>query len=287
MAYKHLTQRQIATATYPYCKCTLDYTLDSLQRIGVRAFELQAVEPVLSLEDVRPADMIAVAKKIRNHGLQAICVTPDVMNYPINLASPNAATRRRSIAFIKKAIDCANAFESPLIQMHVGYPTVDGNRKEAWGRSVESMRELAEYAASKGVVVTSEYSKLTWKSILQSSADLRKLIDEVNHPGFEGMSDTVVMVKIPETIDDVARNLGVEHLRHFHFTDGLGNATSSLHMVPGEGKLDLVHVLDVLDEMNYTGYLSLELQGCETYPHDAMVKAVAWMREHLPEGERK
>lgn len=285
MAYKHLTQRQIATSTFPYCKCTLGDALASLQRVGIRAFELQAVDPILSLEDIRPADMVAVARKIRAHGLQAICVTPDVMNYPINLASPSAATRRRSIAFIQKAIDCANAFEAPLIQMHVGYPTVDGSREEAWKRSAESMRVLAEYAAEHGVVITSEYSKLTWKSILQSSADLRKLIDEVGHPGYEGMSDTVVMVKVPETIEDVARNLGREHLRHFHFTDGLGNATSSLHMIPGEGKLDLEHVLDVLDEMDYTGYLSLELQGCETAPHEAMVKAVSWMREHLPEGE--
>lgn len=283
MAYKHLTQTQIATSTFPYCKCTLDYTLDSLQRVGVKAFELQAVDPILSLEDVHPADMIAIQKKIRNHGLQTICVTPDVMNYPINLASPNEATRSRSIAFIKKAIDCANAFESPLIQMHVGYPTVDSSREDAWGRSVDSMRKLAEYAATQGVVITSEYSKLTWKSILQSSADLRRFIDEVNHPCYEGMSDTVVMVKIPETIDDVARNLGTEHLRHFHFTDGMGDATSSLHMIPGEGRLDLLHVLDVLDKMAYNGYLSLELQGCETCPHEAMVKGVAWMREHLPE----
>lgn len=283
MAYKHLTRNQIATSTFPYCKCTLDYTLDSLERIGIRNFEFQAVDPLLSLEDVRPADIKALAKKIRNHNLQAICVTPDVMNYPINLASPVLATRRHSIEHIKKAIDCANGFEAPLIQMHVGYATVDGSRAEAWKRSAESMKELGDYAVEKGVIITSEYSKLTWKSVMQSSADLRKMIDEVGSPGYEGMSDTVVMVKIPETIDDVARNLGKEHLKHFHFTDGLGNATSSLHMIPGEGKLDLLHVLEVLDEMDYEGYLSLELQGCETAPHEAMVKGVAWMLEHLPE----
>ena len=283
MAYQHLNQAQIATSTFPYCKCTLEETLASLERVGVRSFEFQAVDPLLSLDDVRPADIRAVAQKIRNHHLQAICVTPDVMNYPINLAAPNEATRRRSIAYIKKAIDCANGFEAPMIQMHVGYPTADGNREEAWKRSAQSMRELAEYAVGKGVVITSEYSKLTWKSILQSSADLRRFIDEVNSPGYEGMSDTVVMVKVPETIDDVARNLGAEHLKHFHFTDGLGNATSSLHMIPGEGRLDLKHVLDVLDAIGYAGYLSLELQGCEDHPEEAMSRGVKWMREHLPE----
>ena len=91
------------------------------------------------------------------------------------------------------------------------------------------------------------------------------------------------MVKVPETIDDVARNLGAEHLKHFHFTDGLGNATSSLHMIPGEGRLDLKHVLDVLDAIGYAGYLSLELQGCEDHPEEAMSRGVKWMREHLPE----
>ena len=281
MAYEHLTAAQIATSTFPYCRCTLDFTLDSLERIGIQAFEFQAVAPLLGLEDTRPSDIRALSAKIRRHHLRAICVTPDVMNYPINLASPNEATRRRSIEYIQRAIECANGFEAPLIQMHVGYPTVDASREEAWKRSAESMWTLAEYARKQGVVITSEYSKIRWKSILQSSADLRRLIDEVGNPGYEGMSDTVVMVKVPETIDDVVRNLGVEHLRHFHFTDGLGDATSSLHMIPGEGRLNLVHVLDVLDSVGYTGYLSLELQGCETRPHEAMVKGVEWMRMHL------
>ncbi|HIU34286.1 MAG TPA: sugar phosphate isomerase/epimerase [Candidatus Pullichristensenella excrementigallinarum] len=282
MAFKHLTQAQIATSTFPYCKCGLDWTLDSLQRVGVRAFELQAVDPILSLEDVRPADIRALAKKIRKRGLQTICVTPDVMNYPINLASPDPSCRRRSLDCIRKAVDCAEGLESPCVQMHVGYATVDGNWEEAWKRSADAMRILGQYAVEHGVIITSEYSKLSWKSVLNSSQALRKMIDEVDSPGYQAMSDTVVMVKIPETIDDVARNVG-HCLKHFHFTDGLGNATSSLHMIPGTGKLDLEHVLEVLDEIGYTGYLSLELQDCNTAPEEGMRRAVQWMREHLPE----
>lgn len=282
MELKHLKQSQIAVSTFPYCKYSLDYTLDSLERIGGTHFELQAVDPVFSVEDVSYADVRVTAKKISSHGLQCICVTPDVMNYPINLASADSMGRRRSIKILKKAIDCANALEAPFIQMHVGYGLIDEDRAEAWKRSAESMKELADYAVGKGIVITSEYSVFSWKSVLQSSRDLRRMIDEVNSPGYKGMTDTVVMVKIPETIEDAVRNIGIENLRHLHFTDGLGNAISSLHMVPGEGRLPLEHILQVLDEAGYDGYLSLELQGCEEAPHEAMKKGYRWMCRHIP-----
>ena len=52
-------------------------------------------------------------------------------------------------------------------------------------------------------------------------------------------------------------------------------------MVPGEGKLPLEHILLVLDEEGYCGYLSLELQGAEDTAHEAMLKGYRWMCEHM------
>ncbi|MCD2492171.1 sugar phosphate isomerase/epimerase [Lacrimispora sp. NSJ-141] len=282
MSLTHLKQSQIATSTFPYCRYSLDYTLDSLERIGCEHFEFQAVEPLLSLEDVSEADIRVTAKKIADHHLKCICVTPDVMNYPINLASSNEMCRRRSIGILKRAVNCAEAFHAPFIQMHVGYSLIDEPAAEAWERAAESMRELAGYAAAHGIVITSEYSVFTWKSVLQSSKALRKLIDEVDSPGYKGMTDTVVMVKIPETIEDSVNNIGIQNLRHVHFTDGLGDATSSLHMVPGEGRLPLDHILQVLDDAKYDGYLSLELQGADEAPEEAMRKGYKWMCGHIP-----
>lgn len=282
MAIKNLSQAQIATGTFPYVKSDLNWTLDSLERIGVPTIELQAIDPVMNLDDITPAQMRSMKKKLRDHHLQPICVTPNTAIYPVNLASNNDVVRNRTIQYIKKALDCASEFECPTIQHHVGFQLVDCSWEEAWKRSRDSLRILAEYAEKKGVVITSEYSALGWKNVMHSSAELRRMIDEVNHPNYRGLSDTVVSMKVPETIDDVARNLG-SLLKHFHFADGLNNMTSSLHMIPGEGKLDLDHVLEVLDDMHYTGYISLELQGCETWPEEATRRSVEWLRARLPE----
>lgn len=283
MEFKHLTQAQIATATFPYIKSDLNWTLDSLERVGVPTIEFQGIDPIMNLDDITPQEMRAMHKKLKDHHLQPICVTPNSAVYPVNLAAANQAVRNRTLRFMKRGLDCANAFECPTVQFHVGFTLVDDSWEEAWKRSRDSLRELAEYAAEKGVLITSEYSAIGWKSVMSSSAELRRMIDEVNHPNYRGLSDTVVMMKIPETIDDVAANLGGEYLKHFHFADGMNNMTSSLHMIPGEGKLDLDKVLKGLDDMKYTGYLSLELQGCETWPEEAMRRGVAWLRERLPE----
>jgi len=284
MALKNLSRKQIATTTFPYNKFSLDYTLDSLEKIGCPNFEFQAVNPLLSLEDATDADLHVIAKKIKDHHLHCICVTPDVMNYPINLGSANEKTRQRSIHILKRAVDAAKIFEAPYVQMHVGYSLIDEKAEDAWARSRQSMKELGDYAYKNGVIITSEYSVFTWKSVLQSSKALRKLIDEVDSKGYQGMTDTVVMVKIPEVIEDAVNNLG-DHLRHVHFTDGIGDATSSLHMIPGDGKLPLEHQLQVLDDSGFKDYLSLEIQGHDSDPHEAMLKSYKWMVEHLPEGE--
>ena len=54
------------------------------------------------------------------------------------------------------------------------------------------------------------------------------------------------------------------------------------HIIPGEGTMDLDHVLDQLDRAGYRGYLSLELMSPYEYAaEDAMRKGAEWMRARM------
>lgn len=69
---------------------------------------------------------------------------------------------------------------------------------------------------------------------------------------------------------------------HFHSTDGIGDKNSLIHMIPGEGNLDLVHMIDVLGQAGYTGHLSIELTSpYEEMAEEAMKKSAEWMWAHL------
>ena len=94
---KQILENQIAVANYPYGKYSFEYALDSLERIGGKKMELYACDPHFHIDDLSPSDISAAKRKIRDHHLQVICVTPEQCIYPINIANKNLVSRNRSI----------------------------------------------------------------------------------------------------------------------------------------------------------------------------------------------
>ncbi len=276
-----LSRDRIALSNFPYYKCSLKYALDSLQKMGAQAIELYAVEPHFHLDDSGPAEFRALKKDLAGHGMQAICFTPEQSRYPINIASSNPYGRKRSIATFSKCLECAAELECPIVQFHAGYPLMDESYADAWNRSVESLAYLARLAEGYGVTIAMEFVNMRWKSVLTNSRKSAEMIALINSPNLKGMVDTVCLSVSEETIDDAIANLGA-NIRHCHFTDGTGQSDTTQHLIPGEGALDLDHMISALAEMRYEGYLAVELLSpYEECAEDAMRKSAEWLRAHL------
>ncbi|MDD3174012.1 MAG: sugar phosphate isomerase/epimerase, partial [Herbinix sp.] len=93
---KNLKQSQIAVSNYPYYKYSLDYTLDSLQRLGAETIELYACYPHLHIDDTNLVRIKSIKKKLKDHGIKPICFTPEQCMYPVNIASKDVVARKRS-----------------------------------------------------------------------------------------------------------------------------------------------------------------------------------------------
>lgn len=59
---KHLKASQVAVSNYPYFKYSLEYTLDSLERMGGSHMEFYACYPHLHVDDAGISQVKAVKK---------------------------------------------------------------------------------------------------------------------------------------------------------------------------------------------------------------------------------
>ncbi|MDD3141929.1 MAG: sugar phosphate isomerase/epimerase [Lachnospiraceae bacterium] len=274
---KHLSTDQIAVANYPYGKYSLGYTLDSLQRIGGKKLELYCCDPHFHIDDVTVSDIKNVKKKIKDHNLEVVCITPEQCIYPVNIASKNVTARKRSLEVYVKCLEIANEMESPICQLLSGFGCLDEKDEDIWERSAESISYLADIADSYGIDIALETSPKSY-TCLTNAKEVMKMIQEVGAKRLYGMLDTAVLGYSGEDVQEVIEILG-DKLRHVHFADGIPNG----HFALGEGKLDLTHMLQCLNDASYKYFLSLEIMNAiyVENPEQAMKSSYDWLTDKI------
>ncbi len=273
---KNIKRSQLALSNFPYTKYGLDYTLDSLQKIGGPYIEFYAAYPHFYLGDANLARMKALAKKIKDHGLQVIDFCPENCTYPVNAASIDPEVRKRSIDHYILGIQTAAELESPYCLFFPGYALKDEDPQDAWKRGFDAFKYLTEFAEVYGVTLLLESAKAT--SSILSSTDLQlKMMRDLNSPNVDCLIDTTNLVGIKETFDECYAKLGKEHMKHVHFKNALGTPDSFVASPADEGFLDLEHMVRTLDNDGYTGYFGCEIFKPYYYePEKAMLRFKDW-----------
>jgi sugar phosphate isomerase/epimerase len=170
------------------------------------------------------------------------------------LTTPDAEVRRRTSRYIQElARLCRDVggsrmiFGSPL-QRNI-LPGV--TPEQAMGFAEEVVTEALPVLESTGVTLCMEPLAPAEGNFLNTADDAVRLIEKINHPNCRLILDCKAMsseaVPIPEL---VRRHIGV--LEHFHANDPNKQG-------PGFGELDFVPILAALEEVNYRGWVSVEV----------------------------
>lgn len=150
---------------------------------------------------------------------------------------------------------------------------------EAWKWCRESLGEICKVAEKEGVYLPMEAFTFYSTQMFNRAEHIAKMIEEVGSPYLKGLADTDVMATTgKDTIHDFIRELG-DNLTYVHFVDGNPGG----HLVPGEGKLAMTEALQALNDIEYKGYLGLELLDRRYFldPDKAMRDSMTWFEQHL------
>lgn len=163
---------------------------------------------------------------------------------------PDPTARAKSIASARKWVDVAVAVGSPGIRTHIR-PVA--NQKPDLPRTIESLREVAAYAAGKNVVVTLENDDL----VSEDAFFLVKVIEGVNHPYIQALPDFANSM----LTGDADFNYRALQAMFSH-------AYNICHVKDGEAddhgrqfNIDLAKSFEILKASGFRGYCSMEFDA--------------------------
>jgi len=222
--------------------------LDLVKEIGYDAVEL----PVFALDVNRYAKW---GKRMDAVGLARTGTA--VRGADDNPASPDPQVRARGIANNKAAFDCCQAAgcETLIGPFHsaLGYFSGKGPTADEWRWAVDSMREVAEYAAQCKVKLGLEAVNRFECYLMNTAADGARFCRDVNHPSCGMMYDTFHAHIEEKSIREAIRTLK-DCLFHVHISE---NDRST----PGQGNVRWQENFDTLKEIGYNNLLVVEAFG--------------------------
>lgn len=240
--------------------------------------------PHLHLDYLNNQDIKKLHRKIKDRGLKVICFTPEQFYYPVSISHPDPEYRKQSVEFFCRHIETASLLDCEQVLLTTGVAYLDTDETEGWKWCRESLGQICRTAEKEGIYLPMEAFTTYTTHIFNRASHISKMIKEVGSPNLKGLIDTDVMATTgKDTTHDFIRELGND-LTHAHFVDGNPGG----HLIPGEGKLDLAESLKALNDMDYRGYLGLEILDRRYFsnPEKAMKDSVAWFEKQLSQIEK-
>jgi sugar phosphate isomerase/epimerase len=230
------------------------------QGVEVAPFTLADHAAEVGAQRRRDLRRAALAAGVPVVGLHWLLVKPT----GLHLTTPDDAVRNRTADYFVDLIRlCADLGGSVMV---IGSPKQRSllpgiTRERAMGYARGVFEQVLPEAGRCGVTLAIEPLTPQDTDFIQTAADGIKLVEAIGHPRFRLHLDVRAMSvsekrPLPEVIKSSAN-----HLHHFHAND-----TNLLG--PGMGEIDHRPLLKALKEINYKGYVSVEVfdyrPGAET-----------------------
>jgi len=194
--------------------------------------------------------------KLGNHltGIELGCTAVTSLSEETNIASPDKAVREAGINQLKWAIDVAQAAGAEVIcgPFHSAFayftrtpPTED---EKKW--SAEMLHKAGEYAQQADIQLAPEAINRFECYLVNTMADLKKLIDAADHPNVGALYDTHHS-NIEEKSQREAIELISPHLKHVHISENDRGT-------PGNGQVNWDEAFSTLKSVKYDKWLTIE-----------------------------
>ncbi|MEK3978543.1 sugar phosphate isomerase/epimerase [Psychrobacillus sp. FSL K6-2836] len=223
--------------------------IEKVKKLGFDILEVAALG-LIHLSDGELTRLKDIAKAADIRLTAGIGIPKD-----FDVSSENPLIRNNGVSFMKQVLDkCHKAGIDRIGGTIYSYWPADYskliNKPEIRKNSIESIRELAEYAAPLNITLLAETLNRFEQFLLNDTQEAIDYVKEVGKPNVKVMLDTFHMNIEEDSIPDAIRLAG-NYLGHLHI--GEGN-----RKVPGKGSLDWSGIGQALQDINYSDYVVME-----------------------------
>jgi sugar phosphate isomerase/epimerase len=250
---------QRAVSTYLFVKERLHPgILDSLVRTGVQAVEIFAARQHLDYAN-RKQHVKEIAEWFRGSGVPLNSVhSPLYADYewgragapPLNVSSPDRATRVEAMDEIKRALEIAEQIPFRFLVQHLGTPNESFSEKK-FEAAMTSIEHLRAFAKPLGV-------RILLENIPNELSAPDRLVEMIQNAHFDdvGVCFDFGHANIMSSVNEAFEILR-PHIRstHVHDNDKLKDS----HLWPGQGTIDWKEAMELLRAAPQKPPLLLEL----------------------------
>lgn len=263
MEYAKFISR-IGINNFTYRRYSMDYFLDSADRLGVRNIELCGCHPHFTVYEQEEFPVKELAAKIKSHGIKVSAILPEQNFLPVNIAAVNDYLRRRSVEQMKFYVRNAKEFDCDKVILYPGKAFMDYPLSEAWKRSRESIAEIVRTAEEYEVNILLESVSNFVSSLMMDVGSVRQMIDEVDSDRLRCCVNSCTAYFAGETLEDYFKVFG-EKVELIQLSDSIPDNDQ---LIWGEGEQDFKQHFDTIEKYNYCGDIIMELL-MEEYADDA------------------
>lgn len=271
----------LAFSTNAFKQNTLDEAIDAIGAIGYAGVELMAdlhhaYPPVM--DDARREQVKShlAKRKLPISNVNAFTLFACGDTYHPTWIEDSATERERRIQHTLNCIDLAADFGAKTISLQPGGPTIGTTitPDQAGERYAEGLSRVLPAAKKRGLILAIEPEPglfienaaeyLAFKDRFFKNEDAVKMNCDIGH-----------LFCVGDDPAEVIRTRA-EHVAHVHLED-IGKNRVHQHLTPGKGVIDFPGVFKALEDIDYNGWVTVEL-----YPYETTAAGVARKAyEHL------
>ncbi len=271
----------LAFSTNAFKKQSLAQAIDAIADIGYRGVEIMADVPHAYPAAMGSEDRLALlrqleARQLRVSNVNAFTLFACGDTYHPTWIEDDGNRRDARIAHTMGCIELAAEVGSTTISLQPGGPLLGTHltRDQAGERFAEGLRRVLPLAERKGVVCAIEPEPGLF---IETSDEYLAFKNEffADNPHIRMNCDIGHLYCVGEAPAESIRRCASE-VAHVHLED-IGANRVHQHLTPGKGAIDFAAIFTALGEINYDGWVTVELYPYETTA--AGVAKLAW--EHL------
>lgn len=261
--------------------------IEKAAAVGAKGLQMYATNGPYAPENVSPAQRRELLDMVKSHGLVFSALCGD-----LGMGFSHPEKNPQLIEKSKRILDLAKDLETDVVTTHIGVIPED-KRHPRYGVMQQACGELCRYADSAGAHFAIETGP-------ETAQTLKTFLDSLGSRGVAVNLDPANLVMV--TGDDPVRAVYLlkEYIVHTHAKDGIKlfdknpeivyglieeeiASGEAFREVPlGEGSVPFRAYLDALEDIGYTGFLTIEREVGDNPERDISL-AVNFLRSMMQE----
>src|SRR5438128_921695 len=284
--------QRLAFSTNAYLKFSFSEAVRRLATIGYRGIEIMAdvphAWPACLLEEQKQA----IRQSLLDHRLAISNINAFMMNaisdarqryWHPSWIEPDRHYRQIRIDHTRRSLTLARELRAPCITTEPGGLVAPGS---SWSQAlqcfVEGLKPVAEHAEAEGVLLLIEPEP---ELLIETADQFLELMQHLDSPAIGLNFDIGHFYCVGDEPAPTVHRLA-PYIRHFHLED-IAATRVHHHLIPGEGAIDFAATFDAIRQIDYRGWITIELYPYVDNPDAAARTALERVRKILSSNAQK